>query len=250
MKSLLQHKLPPSAPRISKKTREGQGEREELAGQLQSPYSIQRLCDSCGDPSENIQRKAVPDIQRLTITRNGKETVGNCGQARVAWNFELGAAAPEDGYIVQKVTNYGRIEDCPSNVNTCPADSNWSFWEAWWVKKGDTMQRMHVLGRVNYTDASTNPEHPNTSGSDVYHGEVRFYKGSVTGDLGKENVASSDPNSDWGPGRVPLSGWLPSTRKPPAWWSTAGTEGPAFRRSSHYWNCCDGPQATNFNASP
>jgi len=184
------------APVLRKKALAGQGDYDELAGQSKSPYSIQRLCDSCGDPSENIQKKGAPDIQRLTITRNGNPTVGNCGQARVAWNFQLGAPAPEDGYIVQQVSRYHDIQDCPSNVDTCPANHTFRFWEAWWVKKGDTMQRLHVQGRVNYTDASTNPEYPNTSGADIYHGEVRFYKGSVTGDLGKENVPSSDPNSD------------------------------------------------------
>ena len=62
-------------------------------------------------------------------------------------------------------------------------------------------------------------------------------------DLGDFNVASSDPASAWGPGRVPTSGRLPSTAAKPPWWDDAPVEGPAIREARSEWNCCDADAA-------
>jgi Domain of unknown function (DUF4157) len=197
------------------------------------------------------QQAGSKSVQRLTVTPNGALFKGDCGNYRKRWIFELSAAAPEDGYIVQQVDLYEDIKDCPGFA-VCLANPTLTFWEAWFVKKGDTLQ--HIHSSVGWTDQATRGPADKKTGDHAAIGEIKFYKKSVTGDLGKEDVLSSDPKSDWKPGTkggVPLSGWLPSTKSKPSWWSSAPTEGPKNRRAYSAWRCCGSDRDFNIiNAEP
>jgi hypothetical protein len=199
-----------------------------------------------------VQQQAdSKSVQRLTVTPNGALFKGDCGNYRKRWIFELSASAPEDGYIVQQVDLYEDIKDCP-NFASCLVNPTLTFWEAWFVKKGDTLQ--HIHSSVGWTDQATRGPADKKTGDHAAIGEIKFYKKSVTGDLGKEDVLSSDPKSAWKPGTkggVPLSGWLPSTTSKPSWWSSAPTEGPKTRRAYSAWRCCGSDRDFNtINAEP
>ncbi len=181
------------------------------------------------------QGRAQQQIQRLTVTQHAL-TKGTCGQRNVQWIFSLDKPAPEDGYIVQQVDRSEYVETCP-NVAYGPAAPLPTFWEAWFVKKGDKVD--WLAGTMKYTDGNTRPARPGTNGSDSATGTIKFFTKATTGDLGVDNKAPADPKSPWGPGKVPNSGALPSTPKEPSWWSGTPVEGPANRGAWASWNCCD-----------
>jgi hypothetical protein len=187
-----------------------------------------------------------PDyIRRLSITPTKSFTQGSCGERSVYWNFESGVAAPASGgYIVQHVRNLETIENCPSDVRSISTKPTDQFWEAWWVAPGDTMQEIHKKGVVDFTDRSFRPAAGGVgkSGTQVSLGTVKFFGKDTTGDLGKEDVLSSDAAiaANWKPGTkggVAKAGWLPSTRSQPSWWDKA-LDGPATRWANSWWNCC------------
>jgi hypothetical protein len=181
----------------------------------------------------NIKSK----IQRLTALSNGPINTGTCGNYSKQWIFELSSPAAEDGYIVQQVDMYEEILDCPLTAR-CLARPTFTFWEAWWLKKGDT--RQHIHSSVGFTDQASLRSNPGKSGSHSAVGTIKFFKKSVTGDLGREGVVSSDPNISWRPGNnggVRLSGWLPSTTTIPTWWNNS-MEGPVNRYANSDWSCC------------
>lgn len=181
-------------------------------------------------------------LQRLTITQHGTPTKGACGEKSVEWVFELSKAAACDGYIVQQLDNHVDIRGCDKPVvDTCPANPTKTFWEAWFVKKGDKVDWTTV--RDGWTDGNSRPGRPSTSGCDVSRGAVKFFCSSTTGDLGDFNKAGA--NKDWAPGKEPLSHAVPSTLSKPSWWDSP-VEGPATRFSSSWWNCC-GDRSTHFS---
>jgi hypothetical protein len=181
------------------------------------------------------QRRIRPHIQRLTITQHALAK-GTCGARNVQWVFSLDNAAPEDGYIVQQIDTYEYINTCPAVAFGPPAPTQ-TFWEAWFVKKGDKVDWTTV--RDSWTDGNVRSPRPNTNGSDIAAGTIKFFKKSTTGDLGDFAKAPADPASAWGPGKVPNSGALPSTPSKPSWWSNTPIEGPAEREVLAQWNCCD-----------
>lgn len=174
-------------------------------------------------------------IQRLTITQHAL-TKGTCDERNVQWIFSLDKPAPEDGYIVQQVDRSEFVATCP-NLAIGPPGPLPIFWEAWFVKKGDKLDWTTV--RDKWTDGSTRSARPSTNGRYFAGGTVKFFTKSITGDLGDFNKAPADPKSTWGPGKVPISGALPSTPSEPSWWSGTPTEGPAQRSVDSVWNCCD-----------
>lgn len=183
-------------------------------------------------------------IQRLTISQYSL-TKGTCGERNVQWVFSLDKPAPADGYIVQHIQRGALISKCP-NVALGPPNVDLSFWEAWKLKKGETVD--WTTTRDKWTDGNTRPPNPGTGGMDFANGEVKFFKQSITGDLGDFGAPSSDPKSAWGPGKVTASGALPSTGSEPSWWSGAPNEGPAKRSVSADWHCCDAdPKKHSYN---
>lgn len=174
-------------------------------------------------------------IQRLTITQHAL-TKGTCGGRNVQWIFSLDKPAPEDGYIVQQIDRNEFVANCPDLAMGPPAPLP-TFWEAWFVKKGDKLD--WLAATMPFTDGNTRPARPRTNGRDGALGKVKFFTKATTGDLGRDNVAPTDPKSNWGPGKVPNSGALPSTASEPSWWSGTPAEGPAVRNVVASWDCCD-----------
>jgi hypothetical protein len=174
-------------------------------------------------------------LQRLAVAQHAL-TKGTCGQRNVQWIFSLGKPAPADGYIVQKVERSEFVATCP-DVAFGPAAPLPTFWEAWFVKKGAKLEWMAAT--MKYTDGNTRPARPGTNGTDSATGTIKFFSKATTGDLGVDSVAPADPKSDWGPGKVPNSGALPSTSTEPSWWAGTSVEGPANRGVWASWNCCD-----------
>jgi hypothetical protein len=194
------------------------------------------------------QGTAANRIQRLTISQYSL-TKGTCGERNVQWVFSLDKPALADGYIVQHIQRGAFINKCPPVAG--PPNIDLSFWEAWKLKKGETVD--WTTTRDKWTDGNTRPPNPGTAGVDFANGEVKFFKQSITGDLGDFGAPSSDPKSAWGPGKVPASGALPSTGSEPSWWSGAPDEGPAKRSVWADWNCCDADpkkQSYNLTATP
>jgi hypothetical protein len=185
------------------------------------------------------QGHAQPHIQRLAITRQAF-TKGTCGGRNIQWVFSLDKSAPDDGYIVQQVDKSEFVATCPDVANGPPAPLP-TYWEAWFVKKGDKEDWTTV--RDKWTDSNSRPNRPGTNGSDMALGTVKFFTKATTGDLGDFGQAPADPKSAWGPGKVPTSGALPSTPSEPSWWSGAAVEGPANRQAQASWNCCDADKA-------
>ena len=187
-------------------------------------------------------------IHRMTITRNSRTKVP-CGGFDVKWTFSLDNPAPENGYIVQKVRQYETTEACPSNVGGMSTTPRLQFWEAWDVTKGDKVD--WTTTRDGWTDGSSRPSAPDSSGLRAAVGSVKFFPRTTTGDLGGFGTAPGDPSSAWGPGKAPPSGALPSTTTEPAWWKDPPTEGPATRWASSWWNCCPaGPARNDVDSDP
>lgn len=182
-------------------------------------------------------------LQRLTVTDVGPTVKFPCGGYRHRWDFQLDSPAPADGYIVQKIEFTEAKAGCDQPVvNATPAAPNLTFWEAWPVKSGDRLFNLRTA--VGYTDQSGYGSKPNMSGTVVASGEIKFFRRSVTGNLGGLNVAGTAP--DWAPGGEPQSGSLPSTHTEPSWWSGAPGEGPTSRLAQSYWNCC-GPDSSQYS---
>ena len=187
-------------------------------------------------------------IHRMTITRHSRTRL-TCGGSQTAWIFTLDNPAASAGYFVQRVSMYRTIENCPSNVQSISATPWLRFWEAMDVNSGDTRPSYHSA--IGFSDMSAIPPEPGKSGCAAAVGSIKFFPRSTTGDLGSLGVAPSGSGSAWGPGKVAMSGDLPSTPTEPSWWSDAPTEGPSQRWASSWWNCCpDGPARNDTDSSP
>jgi hypothetical protein len=180
------------------------------------------------------QGNTAKRVQKLDLSLHSFKK-GSCGQRRIRWVFALSNAAPEDGYIVQHIRSLETMAACPSDISYTELTPKLEFWEAWKVKKGEKLDWTTV--QDGWTDGSTRPSNPNTSGTQTSLGTVKFFTQKVTGDLGDFEQAPVG-NTAWGPGKVPTSGALPSTPTEPAWFKGAPTEGPANRWASSWWNCC------------
>ena len=168
-----------------------------------------------------------------------------CGGREARWKFELSDTAPCDGYMVQQVDRFQDIEKCPpeGKAPALPTTPKPTFWEAWYIKKGDKVSEDTVTD--GYTDGSRFAEHDSERGIDVVKGTIKFFCKKTTGDLGNLNKKPSDPNSKWGPGKVPTSGSLPSTDEKPSWWDDTPEAGPAERKATSDWVCCTDVQPKN-----
>ena len=117
-------------------------------------------------------------------------------------------------------------KDCPSSV---PGKVDYTFWEAWFVKKGAQLESNRTTGRTTYTDQSNFQSIDNKCGYLSAVGVIQFFCSTTTGDLGKSGMPN--PKSGWtvnasyGTGNCATSpGWLPSTDKEPNWWNNAPIE--------------------------
>jgi hypothetical protein len=188
------------------------------------------------------QSNSAQRVQKLDLSLHSFSK-GTCGERNVQWVFALSSPAPDDGYLVQHIRSLETKADCPSDISYTELAPKLEFWEAWKINKGDKLDWTTV--RDAWTDGSTRPAQPNTSGTQTSLGTIKFFTKAVTGDLGDFNVAPAG-SSSWGPGKEPTSGALPSTKSEPSWFNGAATEGPSSRWASSWWNCC-GEESKHFN---
>jgi hypothetical protein len=182
-------------------------------------------------------------VQRLTVTGIGAGTQSTCGGYTRQWDFTLDAAAPEAGYIVQKVDFYKDTAACDKPaVTATPATPTLTFWEAWPVNSGAKL--FDLRATIGYTDQSSAVNHPDTTGTVAATGTIKFFKSSVTGNLGSLTADGLWHRGVSGGERQ--SGVLPSTHTEPVWWSGTPEEGPATRSAQSAWSCC-GEASTQFN---
>ena len=226
------------------------------------------------------EKESAPTLRRITVTPLRQHLSMNgagCGDEHfIEYDFELDKPAPCDGYIVQQVDIYEQIhEDCNRCPNQMPQAPTTTYWEAWWLAKGGTLQELRtipgaVLRMLNrpqhdyqgttFTDRPRITHTQETCGISMVQGTIKFYCATAsgrrpgTGDLGKEDEAPANPHGDWGPNRNfggTTPGWLPATDKKPPFWDQPAIEGPASRLTGNRWNCCRGqtPISLSF-ASP
>jgi hypothetical protein len=184
-------------------------------------------------------------VRRITVSGVGTGTRGTCGARARDWKFELDAAAPSEGYMVQQVDMYEGEWACP-NIGMCLANPTSTFWEAWRFNKGDTL--FAQFSSFGLSDMSRRGSVNNKAGEAGAAGTLKFFSKATTGDLGDlgTSPASTSPNAGvWGPGKDPRSHLLPSTKSEPSWWSGTAIEGPARRSIFSDWRCC--PTGTNYN---
>jgi RHS repeat-associated protein len=153
------------------------------------------------------------------------------GSYDAGWNFILDEPAPEDGYIVQKVTQKWTIykldnDGDPANVD----EGELIYWEAWFVKGGQRLP-LDAITAWGVTDRGQHDRAPGTNGVQSQEGEIKFF--TICGILGNFN---SDPKlwpeaPGWGFGKVPNSNDLPSTDKEPLWWDNRNEDPPNGSRS-------------------
>jgi hypothetical protein len=190
-----------------------------------------------------------PRIQRLSISKISGPTTGDCGQRRIKWDFTLGTAAEEDGYIVQKVETHKDVKGCDQDpVSSTPASPTNTFYEAWPVSEGAKLHSLH--GAAGYTDQSSQPSRPKMTGVIVDHGTVKFFTKTATGDLGGFGTKPQSGSSGWLPGNaggVAEAGILPTTTATPAWWASEAVEGPVRRLASSFWDCCTTDASSPFH---
>ncbi|NLY00947.1 MAG: hypothetical protein GXY83_33060 [Rhodopirellula sp.] len=177
----------------------------------------------------------------LTVTPLAGDVDIGCGDMTwYHWDFRLDRAAPCDGYIVQQVDYRCTIKECKDCPNSSPRDSDFSFWEAWFVEKGDLLHRdWPVLG---HTDRSSKVAKDKKCGSVSSVGTIKFFCETTTGYLGLVGVPV---RGGWTVGAVYGTGdcrvsprELPSTGRKPSWWDKEVVEGPAIKSHSVHWNCC------------
>jgi len=182
-----------------------------------------------------------------------------CGDtAFIEWDFIIDnpKGAPCDGYFVMQNDVYCFSASClkcwPMHP---PLKPSFSFWEAWFVKSGDTMDIDRSEDPAyTYTDRAQAPLPEKTCGHVVRSGLLKFFcKNSaagdeITGDLGRSGKNPTDPKSPWRIEQTygmdtncPASpGELPSVGSKPKWWDDKHVkeEKHATRYITSRWCCC------------
>jgi hypothetical protein len=193
----------------------------------------------------------------LTVEPLGSNLSPKCGQsAWIEWDFVLAKKAPCDGYIVQQIDARCTIDDCCNCPKSSPLKPDLTFWEAWFVNKGDRLISDLMAGRTTFTDTSTKPVRDKKCGTDSSSGTIKFFCMTTTGDLGKPGMPNA--MSGWkflavyGTGDCKTTtGAMPTTDQRPPWWNNVPIES-ASRWFSVYWNCCchDKSDFIQVDASP
>ena len=170
---------------------------------------------------------------RITVTTVTENPVTKCGSSSVDFKFALDKAAPNVGYIVQKVTITRDFKKCDGSDANGGLKEKEVFWEAFTVSKNQTEAR--------------EIDHAGQIDRDGYVGkievttELKFYLQSTTGVL---------VNNGWIPDKSKPWGLVPGTETEPTWWNSKSANGEtdATRSVKTEWRCCPGSCPTeNFN---
>jgi RHS repeat-associated protein len=185
----------------------------------------------------------------ITVKRLTPDPIAdNCGGYDVYFEFTLEHAPDKDGYIVQKVTYTANWTVGFPNP-AIPTEShslNKTYWEAWFVKAGQTTVTTAKLG---YTDHAGDWARPSSYGTSTSSGEIKFFYTETTKDLGDPGATppkAPSPSTGWSedPNNTTWWGMLPHTGDPdgtpvPTWWNNSPDNGePAASRSvTANWKC-------------
>jgi hypothetical protein len=172
-------------------------------------------CSCCGkDPCTS------PPDQVPTVVPIGKPVDLGCGGSTWKVWFNLPKKTCKGGWVVQEVkfTIDRRKKD-----GSVLLQQTFHFWEAWEVKpcKDKTVWQDQKLDTNDdeYRDSSV----PNSKGSHVTVGTVKFYEGPLPGDFKQNNPKT-------------LAGILHSTTTKPGFWDGSG----AAHNVTSTWDCTDG----------
>jgi hypothetical protein len=192
------------------------------------------------------EKKAQEGL-KIEVTTVSEEILKDGGYD-VRFKFALSKPAPEDGYLVQKIT----VEYESGKIKRKDV-----YWEAWFVKKGAKVDTLDGRWGDDWTDKSGAGPHAAQNGKEIASGEIKFFPKKKTGNLGDpgfefkvNSIARSaagiiviaaetphvkpDPKTGWG-NEIDAAGILPSTKKEPEWWNTPGVP-TAERKVVSVWN--------------
>jgi hypothetical protein len=171
---------------------------------------------------------------RITVTEGPQMLKGGtCGSYSVQFTFTLDHPTipphfkPPYGFIVQEVLIIRTIFFCngiPKNISVE------LFYEmSPWSGSG-----------FREVDTSSSPSYPNTYGSLMAIGTIKYFSKQTTGDLTK--------NPKWR--SVPGRG--PSVENTPKWWNYPSPNGESTgsRAAGSQWNCCCGASTSSQVAIP
>lgn len=172
------------------------------------------------------------------------------------WNFALDKPAPQNGYIVQKVTMTVKIEKCDGTV--LPGGTK-TYWEAWFIKQGQTRPTTQAASRMT-DEAIIFRFIPGTCGRIKQTGKIKFFYATTTGNLGDPGarpIVPPDPKTGWetnasGKAGLQSSGVLPSILTMPTWWDDASDNGEktGYRKIETKWCDCPGRRCASRDIYP
>ena len=191
-----------------------------------------------------------------------------CGSRAFAnWSFSLTSPAPCEGYIVQRVEYFCRIDPsctrCPSWSGTRPS-ADVIYFEAFPVDKNQSLSIPEI--RDGYGDEASRTITDKMCGNVVQFGVAKFFckrpadspieiGTGPLGGLGQDPADTdipTDPRQLWGIRKtyshglcsvraleLPSTGGPPGTSSEPFWWSTGrSTPSSSMRSFAALWDCC------------
>jgi hypothetical protein len=158
-----------------------------------------------------------PNLTIETVSGPDKQ---DCGGFDWKVKFNLNNASAKGGWIIQKISYERNVIKCPDQPYI---NDNKTYWEAWRVSAGARGDSERLAGKFNFDDEFKSPNFPDTRGSIIITGEVKFFE-----DLNLPPSFKKGNDSTY-------AGGLPSTTGKPDFWTDDNT---ASHNLSYIWNCC------------
>lgn len=177
-------------------------------------------CICCNHSPCSSKKTQIPIVSPL-----GPPVDNKCGGNEWKVWFNLPEVTCNGGWIVQEV-KYSI--DSKRQNGTVISNETYHFWEAWEVEKCKKVTVWQDKRRDDNDDSYTDLSSPNTKGSYITIGKLKFYEGPLPPDFKQNN-------------RLTLAGILHSTTTKPGFWDGSG----ATHNLTSTWDCTDG----NMNAS-
>lgn len=159
------------------------------------PVRVARLLAALALWSTLLATSGCTNLTYRTVS--GPDKPG-CGGYRRDIEWRLKKPAPQDGWVVQKMTITFNLRTC----DNAPDPARWpsrTYWEAWSVARGDVLSTPR-------NDRWFVPASPARKGTWSYKGEARFFPGAAL----PADMTPFNPNT--------YAGSLPATTSEPAFW--------------------------------